>query len=500
MTWMLAPLLGAGYCLAFAPFNLWGVLWFAGGGLLLLLEKHPTRAPLVLWLFGLGKYGVGASWVYVSIHVYGHAHPLLATVLVILFVVFVATLFCWPVGWLWRKLHLPDRPISNALLFVMCWSLVDWLLTWVLTGFPWLLPAHAIVATPFDGWLPVLGTLATGMVLLLSSIGLALLVRGFLEHFSVTQLAVAGALLALPWGGALLLNSVTWTQSNGTHEVALVQGNLDQATKWQRDKGWSNFDIHAKLSEPHWDVDLLVWPEAAITLFGMQAELALERLHQRGSTWATSVVVGVPTVRRQGEAVIFQNTAVGVGTARGQFAKHHLVPFGEYVPLENLLRGLIEFFDLPMSRTSPGPMEQPLIQTQLGPVAMAICYEVAYGESMRIYAQSASLLMTLSNDTWFGASIGPAQHMQIAQVRARENGRWLLRATNNGITAIVDEQGRILAQLPQFQAGVLRGEAAVHTGQTPYNRFGDLPFLCLIGGAFAMWLWYRRGILARSKN
>ena len=500
MKYLLAPLLGAGYCLAFAPFGWWPVLFVAVAGLLLLVLRYPQQAPALAWWFGVGKYGLGASWVYVSIHVYGQASAPLAAALVALFVAFMAGLFCLPVGWLWRRLRLGQAPLRDGALFVACWSLSDWCLTWLLTGFPWLMPAHALLASPLGAWLSVFGTLGTGVLALLSAAGAAVLVWRIWHRAATRALYLPAGLAALPWLTALGVDPVQWTQPVSTHQVALVQGNLDQAVKWHRDQGWSNFRKHAALSESYWDADLLIWPEAAVTLFGVEGEMALERLAERGRATQTSVVVGVPGVSRRGTEAIFQNTVVGLGTARGRFAKHHLVPFGEYVPLEDVLRGLIGFFDLPMSFTSPGPARQALIQTQAGPLAMAICYEVAYGESMRGYASEAALLATVSNDTWFGASIGPAQHMQIAQVRAKENERWLLRATNSGITAVVDHNGALRARLAQFEANVLRANVEVRSGRTPYNRWGDVPFLSLLVAAFAVWLWYRRGILARSKN
>jgi apolipoprotein N-acyltransferase len=180
------------------------------------------------------------------------------------------------------------------------------------------------------------------------------------------------------------------------------------------------------------------------------------------------------------------NSAQGFGQANGKFAKHHLVPFGDYVPLQHYLRGFIEFFDLPMSNASRGARQQANIaltlsgQDQAVEVAAGICYEIAYGDSLRRQAETSGLLLTLSNDTWFGGSIGPHQHMQIAQMRALENGRWLLRGTNNGVTGIVNPRGEITAQLPQFEPNVLRGEFEVMAGFTPYSRLGDIPALILL--------------------
>ena len=183
-----------------------------------------------------------------------------------------------------------------------------------------------------------------------------------------------------------------------------------------------------------------------------------------------------------------------MGRAQGRFAKEHLVPFGEYVPLQEVLRGLIQFFDLPMSNATPGVAGQPNLQLSMGTASMGICYEVAYADSMRQRTRDAVVMMTLSNDTWFGSSIGPHQHLQIARARALENGRWMLRATNNGITALIDERGRVVAQAPQFEPVVLRGEAQTREGSTPYALMGELwtGLLLVLGAGFIL---MRRALL-----
>ena len=162
----------------------------------------------------------------------------------------------------------------------------------------------------------------------------------------------------------------------------------------------------------------------------------------------------------------------------GRYHKRRLVPFGDYVPFAAWLRGVVDFFDLPMSSFTPGSRQQGLLDVGFGQASIGICYEVVYAELMR--QSEADLLLTISNDTWFGESIGPLQHMQIARARALENGRWLLRGTNNGVTAIVDHRGRVTAALPQFERGVLTGEFHLMRGTTPYGRFGDTWLIALI--------------------
>jgi len=235
------------------------------------------------------------------------------------------------------------------------------------------------------------------------------------------------------------------------------------------------------LSAEHWDADLLVWPEAAVTMYPQQAQALLDDLHEKGRLSQTNIVLGIPGIEKSpAGGYQFQNLAIGLGAASGRFAKYHLVPFGEFVPFEGVLRGLIEVFNLPMSSFTPGLKNQPNLKLSFGEAAMAICYEIAYPESMRQSAKTAALLMTISNDTWFGASIGPLQHMQMARMRALENGRYLIRATNNGMSALVDHHGKVIKTLPRFEPGVLRGEVVKMVGVTPFSRFGHLPILMLM--------------------
>jgi len=265
--------------------------------------------------------------------------------------------------------------------------------------------------------------------------------------------------------------------------VALVQGNIEQITKWQPDNVLPILDTYQSLTDPHWGTDLVIWPEAAITLFREQAASFLERWNARGQAKNTTLLLGLPDVERLPDGSgSFQNTAIAVGSGSGRYAKRRLVPFGEYVPLESLLRGVIGFFDLPMSRSSSGPEVQPPILAGDTTLGLAICYEIAYPELVRKSAKTAEVLVTISNDAWFGASIGPHQHLQLAQMRALENGRFVLRSTNNGVTAIINPRGELTQTLPQFEPGVLTGAYYPASGRTPFNRFGHAPVLILAFG------------------
>ena len=483
---LLGFIAGAIYPLAFAPFHFWPLTFASVAALFWLLSRAQVWMPLIAWVFGLGKYAVGVSWIYVSIHEYGGASPLLAGFMVAVFVAFMA-LFCLPIGWFLGNLKASNHNISNSALatgFVATWVLMEWMLTWFLTGFPWLFAGYSMLGTPLQGYAPVIGTLGVSLVVVTMTVA-AMLSVDQTQSWKI-RLGMAGGVLALA-GLGVSFDAQVWTKVTGRYEAALVQGNIDQTIKWDADQRLTNVRKHMQLSEEHWDADVLIWPEFALTLYGQDAVAVTDLLNRRGEASQTNVVVGMPDVHWQDqERYQVFNSAQGFGQASGKFAKHHLVPFGDYVPLQNYLRGLIGFFDLPMSNASRGARQQANImltlsgQDQIIEVASGICYEIAYGDFLRRQAETSGLLLTISNDTWFGGSIGPHQHMQIAQMRALENGRWLLRATNNGVTGIVNHRGEITAELPQFEASVLRGEIEVMKGRTPYSKIGDIPALFLL--------------------
>ena len=494
--WLAAPVLallaGGLLPLALAPFDFWPLLAVSAGGLFVLLRRATGSGAVALlgWFYGVGKYAVGGSWIYVSIHVYGDASPPLAGFLVALFVAGMALFpaaMAWTFGALRRRVDGAANPCTDAALFSGLWVLFEWLLTWVLTGFPWLFAGYAMLDTPLALLAPVGGVLLVSLAAVFTTANLAVAVR--------SRSALVGA--ALPWLLAAALAGVSWTDRGEPRTVALVQGNVPQDLKWLPESRQMILGRYRDLTEQVADRDIVIWPEAAIPVYRHRAGAYLDSVSE---ATAGDLVLGIPVAAGSGEAATLHNGAVSTGG--GTYLKRRLVPFGEYVPLEGLLRGLIGFFDLPMSRSLPGDAEQPVLLAGGVPLAVAICYEIAYPDMVRRDAAGAAALVTLSNDSWFGASIGPHQHMQIARMRAVENGRYLLRATNNGITAIVDERGKPVparamlagkttndvATLPQFEAGVLDGTFHVVHGQTPFARFGHAWLLVLAAALLACFL------------
>lgn len=490
----LALVAGALLPLSMAPFHFWILGPLALALYFWVLLETPGRGLLAGWLFGLGLYGVGTSWIYVSIHDHGGASPGLAGFLVVLFASGLA-LFAMLKAWFFVRFK-PTEIWLAAIYFVVLYMALEWLFTWFLTGFPWTAAGYGQIESPLAGFAPVGGVVLVSFAVLCVSVALVVLVRSLLAAGPAkrSSVLVSGALVLLPWVLGFALKIVDWTEPGPSRTAALVQGNIEQASKWDPDNRLPIINHYRELTEPHWGADLILWPEAAITVFEHQAETLLSALDARGKASGSSLVLGLPAVRvYPGEEYSFLNTARGLGLAEGSYVKRRLVPFGEYVPLESLLRGLIQFFDLPMSHAEAGDWRQPPLRLDGARANMAICYEVVYPELVR---ENVDVLLTISNDTWFGDSIGPHQHLAIARMRALENGRWLLRATNNGVTAIVDHRGDVRDDLPQFEAGVLVGDYEERQGRTPFNRIGPWPlyiFLLLAGVAIMVRSGFRVG-------
>ena len=472
--------------LAMAPFNLWPFTLLAPSLLFLLLQGlSPLQAALRGWFFGLGLFATGASWVYVSIHVHGNTPVALALVMTAAFVSGLALFFALH-GWIWR------RWIANRwwlLSWPALWVLMEAFRSWFLTGFPWLLLGNAHLDSPFSGWAPILGVY--GLSGLSALTGLLLLYALYPQGMSQQtqkprwQPLIKGQTLAFILAltvtiSGLPLATLEWTQKKGEPlSVALIQGNIPQQDKWNPAKRQQIIQTYLDLSAQAGSVDLLIWPETALPLTPTQAQPFLNEAVTTAGPEA-ALITGLAS--RVPDQPQFYNSLITAGQASGDYHKVKLVPFGEYLPLEGWLRGLINFFDLPMSNFIPGPDHPASLEVGATRAAPLICYEVAYPDFSARQAASTHWLVTVSNDSWFGRSLGPLQHYQIARFRALETGRELARATNNGITAVIDHRGQVKAELEQFSTDLLLAKIQPREGQTPFMRWGSWPLLicCLL--------------------
>lgn len=468
-----AVLLASGALLpfSFAPYDLLPVAVASVAVLFLLWQDiSPREAALRGYCFGLGMFGHGVWWVQVSIHQFGLPLYSFSVTMTVLFVAFMS-LYLALNGYLVQRL--PAHSPTARLLFCMgpLWVMFEWLRGWLFTGFPWLHLGYGQV----DGWLagyaPVLGVHGVSAAVVALA---AALVHAF--RSSGYQRGMALLFLLLVSVAGLGLSHVPWTSPEGPREnAALVQGAVPQAVKWRSDFRARTLELYEALSAPHWGDAVMVWPETAVPAFPSEIPDLLMRLGTRADATGTTLLVGMP----EGEPRVgrYFNSVVLLNGARQRYAKHHLVPFGEYLPFDRVLRPLLDFLTIPMSSFSAGPEKQPPLSHGEFRIGVSICYEDAYASEVRKGLPDANVLVNVSDDAWFGDSIAPHQHLQISRMRALEAGRFLLRATNTGISAIIDERGETIARSPQFEPYVLTGTFERRVGSTPFTRFGHAPLM-----------------------
>lgn len=462
---MIAFLAGAASVFAFAPFGL-EPLAFLTLALLIhfWIDAPPRRCAWLGFWFGLGLFGAGVSWVYVSLSRFGGMPPVLAGIATALFCAFLA-LFPAAAGWMQARIPAPAG-IRACLLIPAAWVLFEWTLTWIFTGFPWLAIGYTAAGWPLQGYAPLGGVYAVSFVTVAIA-GMLWLVAQHRPMFLIAIVAVVGV------GEAL--RRVEWSQKAGEPvSVALLQGNIEQEMKFRPERAATILLTYARLAEGT-RARLVIFPETALPAFLDRIDPAyLALLESVGKRNQGDLLVGVPF--RRGEE--YYNSVVSLGTSPRQlYHKVHLVPFGEFVPPG--FGWTLSVLSIPLSDFSRGAPERAPLEVAGQRVAMNICYEDVFGAEMARSLPEATMLVNVSNVAWFGDSLAPAQHLAIARLRAIETGRMHLTATNSGITAAIDRDGRVLKRLPQFTEDRLEIEAQGYSGATPYVKLRDWPVVLL---------------------
>ena len=491
---------GIGITLSLAPFNYWPLGVLSAGCLFLLMQgKNIRQAAILGWLFGLGLFGSGASWVFVSIHDFAYTSASMAASLTALFCACLA-LFCaltwgfytWVLnGFKFTAINSNKAFCSSSLpvlLFASIWVLGEWLRSWLLTGFPWLFVGYSQTESILSPWASTVGVYGISFIIVASGAQIAALGSRFIRQNSSgsaqpndTQKTVAVSIsLMIVWLLPVAVAFPSWTEKNDqAMRVSMVQANISQHDKWQRRYRQQNLELYLRLTEPHWQSsDVIIWPEAAITIFHDRALALLDKLNDRAKSNQSAFITGVPT--RDLKSGSRYNSLIALGAGEGSYQKQKLVPFGEYIPFVNVLGRLLAFFDLPVAAMSAGDPKQSPLEINGWRAQPLICYEVVYPNFTAKAAANSQVLITVSNDSWFGRSIGPLQHLQMAQMRAIENQQYVLRSTGNGVTAIIDPNGNINQRSEQFEQAVVSGKFFTISGQTPWTRYGYwlIPSLC----------------------
>ncbi|MBI3896665.1 MAG: apolipoprotein N-acyltransferase [Gammaproteobacteria bacterium] len=481
----LALLAGLLTPLAFAPFGLFPLAAIAPAILFATWQVAGTgRAAWRGFLYGCGCFGVGVSWVYVSLHTYGHMSPPLAGVAVLLF---VAGMSLYPaiVGLLQARFAALPSALRLTVIMPASFVLVEWLRGWLLTGFPWLNLGYSQTDTPLAGYAPWVGVYGMSLIVALTA---GLLAAAWNDRRRALRWYLPMVLLL--WLGGWIAGQREWVTPTGAPlRVALVQANIPLTEKWRHDQRQSIIDRHIALSEQV-TADLIVWPEAAVpSYFDAIAPALLPRLDRIGRERGTDFLIGAVERERVGRG--YYNSVFVVGRSNGIYRKQHLVPFGEFMPLPTLFMRLLATLDIPMSDFSAGTRGQAAIVAAGRTIGVSVCYEDAFGEEIINALPAATLLVNVSEDSWFGNSLAPHQRVQMARMRALESRRPMLRAANTGPSVVIDHRGEVQARSSQFTPQVVTATVQPMIGMTAYAHYGNAPvvvFLLLVlslGALFA---------------
>ncbi|KXJ46863.1 MAG: apolipoprotein N-acyltransferase [Cycloclasticus sp. Phe_18] len=471
-----AFLAGALLPLAFAPYDLpfmalVSIVLF----LILLRSLTPKQAAVIGYAFGWGYFGHGVYWVYFSIHHFGHA-PLWLAIIIMLGMVAILALYMALFAYLMNRFFKQNMAVRYLLAFPSLWVGLEALRGVLFTGFPWLSLGFSQIDTWLSGWAPVVGVLGVSWFVVVT-VGVVLYCFYGVKR---PRRVLSVVLLLVAWAGGFWLNEVNWTKPAGEPiKVALLQGNVPQEIKWLRSFRQINNGIYLDMTRQQVDVDLVVWPETSVPAFFHSVQDSLiPVLKREADDHQMDIILGLP-VMPEGDSQYY-NGLHSVRYPKEFYLKRHLVPLGEYMPLKPFSTIILGFLDIPLSDFSAGNNEQKLLTGGGYPFASSICYEDVFQQTSIDGLPEAAYLVNVSNDTWFGDTIAPYQHLQMARMRALESGRYLLRSTNTGITAIVDPSGQITRQAPMFKRFSLTGEITPLKGATPFVQGGWWWFLILI--------------------
>src|SRR5881394_475637 len=500
MRYALSLLAGAALPLAFAPF---GQFWIAPLSYAVLLylwrDVAGPRAFGLGFAYGCASFGFGTYWTFIAVRIIGGAPIAVALFLTVgLFVVCAA--FVGLAGYVaarWFKTSgAAARLVTLPASFVLC----EWLRGWAFTGFGWLSAGYSQTGSWLMGYAPVLGLHGVSWAVLVTAGALVTIAEvavaasraapvGAEALHAQRRRRYAGALaavlvLAAVWIAGLAARELRWTTpQQRTLSVALLQGAIVQDLKWKPEQLTSTLELYARLTAQTLGTELIVWPEAAVPTLIEDVRGYVAGVRQASAARGSTVLLGILRGDPEAGQDAAQNVLVALTEPMQTYVKRHLVPFGEYFPVPEFVRGWMRLMNLPSSDIVSGARDQPPLEAAGERIAVTICYEDVFPAEQLHYLPEATLLVNVSNDAWFGDSIAPHQHLQIAQLLAAEVGSYMLRATNTGGTAVIDERGRVLARLRQFEPGVLKATVRGFDGATPYARVGNWAVVLLALGA-----------------
>jgi len=469
---------GALLPLSFAPYN-FSILQFPLIAFVFMacLEQAPIVAFRRGFLLGLGWFVHGIYWLYYSLHFHGGMPIVVAIVTIVLLSAYMS-LFPALGFYLANKFIKTSRMNMLIWIYPISWMLFDWLRGYFLTGFPWVQIGIAQIDTLLAGFAPIIGGLGVGLMVTIIS---GLLLASILKLNLKRSLASIFVIYVVGYG----LTFIHWTEAvDEPIKVSLIQGNIPQSEKWQAENHLSTLKMYRNLTRENWDSDLIIWPETAVPGYKYRVGSYLKEIAEQAEATNTDVLLGIFTKNQKTKT--YYNAMITLDDQ--QYLKRHLVPLGEYFPFRDFLGFFEQWVNIPMSDIGEGESQQPLITAAGQKIGLSICFEDAFDRSVLLDLPEATLLVNVSNDAWFEDSSQPWQHHQIARMRALEAGRMLIRATNTGVTSVIDRDGAVLNIAPQFERYVLTAKVQAYKGSTPYVIWAN--YLLIMSGLSLLIVFY----------
>jgi apolipoprotein N-acyltransferase len=429
-------------------------------------DATPRRAAVTGFAFSAATFAAGTYWLYISIHVFGRA-PVWLAVVIMAGLVAIMGLYYGALGYALAR-WLPGRGALRWLVGIPSgWLLLEWFRGWFLSGFSWLSLGYTQTDTWLAGFAPVVGVYGlTALVLILAGALVTLLLGDRRARWLAT------GVLVVPWAVGAWLQRVEWTHASGPAvPVAIVQGAVSQDLKWLAENRDATLRLYRELNSRVLGTPLIVWPESAPPDLANKLATYLGSLWREADAQGSDIVLGVARVSDDGDH--YFNSVLALADEARFYDKRHLVPFGEFFPVPDFVRSWMRLASLPYSDFTRGADDQPALRAAGLALALTICYEDAYGSSQLAVLRSADALVNVTNDAWFGRSTARHQHFQIARMRAIEARRYMVRAANDGISAIIGPHGEVLATAPEYEPTVLRGQITPRQGLPPYAYTGN---------------------------
>jgi apolipoprotein N-acyltransferase len=482
--------IGALLASAFAPLSAWPLAILCQTFLFVAWQDAaPRHAAKIGFFFTAGTFLAGTYWLYHTIYVIGHA-PLWVALLLMIGLVAIMGAFTAGVGYVQARWFPRAGVLRWLFALPSIWTALEYMRGsphMILGGFPWLSLGYSQIDSPLSGLAPVLGVYGLSWLTALSAGALTTLIVAKRLRLRV----IALVLLIIPWVAGIAFRDHEWTQEKGNSlSVAIVQGAVPQELKWSAEQRDATLQLYWDLTRPHLGQQLIIWPEAALPGLAEYLGDYIAQLHARARASGSSLLVGaVHTNNAENE---YYNGLLALNDHAEWYDKRRLVPFGEFFPVPRFIREWMRLMNLPYADLTPGAADQPPLDAAGEKIAATICYEDAYGAQQLPHLDVATVLVNVTNDAWFGDSTARHQHLEISRMRALEAGRPLLRAANDGISAIIAANGAVENTLIQFKAGVLSGTIRPRIGLTPYARTGNWPVMMLCIVCIASALLYRR--------